>query len=77
VERKTATPHNEAGPRRVSSVRRPATAAEAVLTLQTSAGNQAVMRALSTRTLARCSGRCTCGGACGQEELLEDGLKGR
>ena len=69
MERTTATPHNEAEPRRASSVRRPAVAAEAVLMLQTSAGNQAVM-------LARCSGRCTCGGACGQEELFDE-LEGR
>jgi hypothetical protein len=49
------------------------TGAETVLALQAAAGNQAVTHALSSgRTIARCSGRCTCGGACGQEELLLD-----
>jgi hypothetical protein len=47
--------------------------ADAVLALQASAGNQAVARALSGRTLARCTGPCTCGGSCGHEqELFED-----
>jgi hypothetical protein len=49
--------------------------ADAVLALQASAGNQAVARAVAARqgpTLARCSGRCTCGGSCGKQDLLED-----
>jgi hypothetical protein len=54
--------------------------AEAVLALQASAGNQAVARALAApggRTLARCSGPCTCGGSCGRgNELLEDDERG-
>jgi hypothetical protein len=73
VERTLASPRNEAAQRRVENARRPATGAEAVLALQATAGNHAVARALRAgngRTLARCSGRCTCGGACGQEELL-------
>ncbi|HKG11522.1 MAG TPA: hypothetical protein VKB07_13205 [Gaiellaceae bacterium] len=78
MERTTAIPRNEAAQRTLSSARRPGTAAASVLALQASAGNQAVTRALvSGRTLARCSGRCTCGGACGRDELLEDELKGR
>ncbi len=56
------------------------TGAEAILALQASAGNQAVARALAARngrTLARCAGRCTCGGSCGKEEQLEDERKPR
>jgi hypothetical protein len=44
---------------------------EAVLALQRAAGNRTVARALgrSERVLARCAGRCTCGGECGEAEL--------
>jgi hypothetical protein len=76
VERTTVTPPDRAAQRRATDARRPTSGAEAVLALQASAGNQAVTRALAAsggRTLARCSGPCTCGGSCGKdEELLED-----
>jgi hypothetical protein len=83
VERTTVTPRLEAAQRRLASARQPTSAAQSVLALQTSAGNQAVARALAARpgtTLARCGGgRCTCGGACGKQEdlLAEDEHKPR
>jgi len=47
----------------------------AVLALQRTAGNREVLRALGVsgaRTLARCSGACTCGGACHAVDDLDD-----
>ena len=51
------------------------TAAQYMLALQRSAGNRAVSALLDRRNgpiLARCAGRCTCGGACGEAEQLDE-----
>lgn len=51
-----------------------------ILALQRAVGNRAVVRALGrsrARTLARCPGACTCGGACDAEvELLDERPRG-
>ena len=47
----------------------------AVLALQRGAGNRAVSAIIARpapRTVARCAGRCTCGGECSNEESLEN-----
>ena len=77
VAAQRVTPTSRTG--RGNPVERPAAAAlsgpHAVLALQRTAGNRAVMRALGVpgaRTLARCPGICTCGGSCHGEEELEE-----
>jgi hypothetical protein len=49
----------------------------AVLALQRTAGNRAVLRALghSGGTLARCRGTCTCGGACTAADEFDDSAR--
>ncbi len=58
-------------------------AAVRVLALQRASGNRATTQFLrgslegSTRVLARCPGRCTCGGKCGRHEEETDPIFGR
>lgn len=52
----------------------------AVLALQRSAGNRAVLGLLGRGTgsvLARCPGRCTCGEGCGEDEAVAEDAAGR
>jgi hypothetical protein len=66
---RTATPAAKAERRSASSVR------QTILSLQRTAGNAAVARAIAPRAIQRCGSGCgctSCGGGASEEELLDE-----